>query len=179
MKTTTVTPSKTVRVQPQRGYNTNLASEFHVLSVLYRLGLDAHLTLGNKKSVDIGVVLGPGVVLTIDVKAVAGKMDWLMGGSPGSPTPNHFVVLVSYEGKFDDLRQAPRCWITPHEEILPLVKSAGAKGTMRYLSRKQVQDELHFREEAWHLLTKPRPNTPLHLTAPGRARARPSRAVLS
>ena len=41
----------------QRGYNTNLASEFYVLSMLYRLGFDANLTLGNKKSVDITVVL--------------------------------------------------------------------------------------------------------------------------
>ena len=41
----------------QRGYNTNLASEFYVLSMLYRPGLDANLTLGNKKSVDIAVVL--------------------------------------------------------------------------------------------------------------------------
>ena len=30
-----------------------------MLSVLYRLGLDANLPLGNKKSVDITVVLGP------------------------------------------------------------------------------------------------------------------------
>jgi hypothetical protein len=45
--------------------------------------------LGNKKSVDIAVVLGPGRAITVDVKAVAGKMDWLMGSSPDSPKPNH------------------------------------------------------------------------------------------
>src|SRR5260370_9072441 len=77
---------------PERGYNTNLASEFYVLSMLYRLGLDANMTLGNKKSVDITVVLGPGHAVTIDVKAVAGKMDWLMGSTPDSPKPNHYVV---------------------------------------------------------------------------------------
>ena len=37
------------------GYNTNLASEFHVLSVLHRLGATANLTLGNKKGVEIFV----------------------------------------------------------------------------------------------------------------------------
>jgi hypothetical protein len=37
--------------------NTNLASEFFVLSALHRLGLDAVLTLGNKKSVDIAVLI--------------------------------------------------------------------------------------------------------------------------
>jgi hypothetical protein len=48
-------------VAVQRGYNTNLASEFYVLSMLYRLGFDANLTLGNKKSVDIAVCWGRGV----------------------------------------------------------------------------------------------------------------------
>jgi hypothetical protein len=139
-------------VVPQRGYNTNLASEFYVLSMLYRLGLDANLTLGNKKSVDISVVLGPGRAVTVDVKAVAGKMDWLMGNTPASPRPNHFVVLVSYEGQFADARQAPRCWIVRHEDVLPLVKTAGAKGAMRYLSRKQVLNTLGNHEGAWQLL---------------------------
>jgi len=31
-------------------YNTNLAAEFHVLSILHRLGLEATLTLGKKNS---------------------------------------------------------------------------------------------------------------------------------
>ena len=34
-------------------YNTNMASEFYVLSMLHRIGVDAALTLGNKKAVDI------------------------------------------------------------------------------------------------------------------------------
>ena len=54
-------------------YNTNLAAEFHVLSVLHRLGVEANLTLGNKKSVDIVVVRGAGDTITIDVKGLAGK----------------------------------------------------------------------------------------------------------
>jgi hypothetical protein len=130
----------------QRGYNTNLASEFYVLSMLYRLGFDANLTLGNKKSVDIAVVLGRGRAITVDVKAVAGKMDWLMGSSPNSPKPNHYVVLVSYDGRFGDAQQAPRCWVLPHHEVLPLVKTARGKGHMRFLSRKQVLDSFGPRE---------------------------------
>jgi len=38
-----------------KSYNTNLASELYVLSALHRLGLDAVLTLGNKKSVHLSV----------------------------------------------------------------------------------------------------------------------------
>ncbi len=140
----------------QRGYDTNLASEFYVLSMLYRLGLDANLTLGNKKSVDIAVVLGPGRTVTVDVKAVAGKMDWLMGGSsPASPLAHHFVVLLSYEGRFGDPKQVPRCWIFPQAEIEPLVKTAGIGGKMRYLSRKLVLATFADREGAWSLLAQP------------------------
>ena len=52
-------------------YNTNLAAEFYVLSMLHRLGFDASLTLGNKKAVDIVVVRDSGNVVTIDVKGLA------------------------------------------------------------------------------------------------------------
>ena len=136
----------------QRGYNTNLASEFYVLSMLYRLGFDASLTLGNKKSVDIAVVLGPGRAITIDVKAVAGRMDWLMGSPSDAPKPNHYVVLVSYDGNFSNSQQVPRCWVLRHEELLPLIKTAGGKGRMRYLSRKSILDRFGFREGAWQVL---------------------------
>ncbi|MCX7735386.1 MAG: hypothetical protein N2319_01620 [Candidatus Kapabacteria bacterium] len=53
----------------EKGYNTNLAAEFYVLSILYRLGINAHLTLGNKKSVDIVVENDKGLI-TIDVKGL-------------------------------------------------------------------------------------------------------------
>ena len=155
MKQRRSTPTEApVLGRSQRGYNTNLASEFFVLSMLYRLGLDASLTLGNKKSVDISVVLGPGHALTIDVKSVAGKMDWLMGSATESPRSNHFVVLVSYEGRFNDTSHAPRCWILRHEEVQPIVKKAGGKSVMRYLSRKQIQTVFAAREGAWHVLSE-------------------------
>lgn len=41
-------------------YNTNLAAEFYVLSMLHRWGADAVLTLGNKKAVDILVTRAAG-----------------------------------------------------------------------------------------------------------------------
>lgn len=57
-------------------YNTNLAAEFYVLSMLHRLGITANLTLGNMKSVDIVVVKDDGRTLTVDVKGLAGKTNW-------------------------------------------------------------------------------------------------------
>ena len=42
--------------------NTNLASEYYVISMLYRIGAEAYLTLGKKKSVDIVVKKGKGQI---------------------------------------------------------------------------------------------------------------------
>jgi hypothetical protein len=77
-----------------------------------------------------------------------------MGSPPESPVANHYVVLVSYDGRFRDANQAPRCWIVRHAELLPLVKTAGGKGQMRYLSRKQVLASFEDREGAWRLVAE-------------------------
>ncbi|MBK7562889.1 MAG: hypothetical protein IPI21_00720 [Propionivibrio sp.] len=74
-------------------YNTNLAAEFYVLSVLHRLGADATLTLGNKKSVDIAVVKGEGNTVTVDVKGLAGTTSWPVDNVKGVKN-NHFLVFV-------------------------------------------------------------------------------------
>jgi hypothetical protein len=137
-------------------YNTNLAAEFYVLSMLYRLGFDASLTLGNKKAVDIVVVLEAGRSVTIDVKGLAGAHGWLMGGIPASPKANHFIVLLTFEGKMSDAKgQAPRCWVFRHEEILPLVKISKnpiGKQPMKYVSRKEVLTNFAHLEAAWYRL---------------------------
>lgn len=55
----------------QKTQNTNLASEYYVLSMLYRLGVNAYMTQGNKKSVDILIKKGKKII-TIDVKGLQG-----------------------------------------------------------------------------------------------------------
>lgn len=134
------------------GYSTNLASEFFIMSQLYRAGYDASLTLGNKKSVDITVVLAEGQAVTIDVKAVAGKDDWLLGNRPFHYAANHYVALVSYEKKFGELLSLPRVWIIPSSTLEPLVKVAG-NGKTRYLSRKTITSQAEAYENGWHVLT--------------------------
>ena len=52
------------------GYNTGIASEYLVLSMLYRLGADAYMTMGNKKSVDIWIIKDGEPDVSIDVKSV-------------------------------------------------------------------------------------------------------------
>ena len=53
----------------------------------------------------------PGNTALIDLKAVAGKVDWLAGNRHTCPLNNHFVALLSHEGKFSHLSQVPSVWI--------------------------------------------------------------------
>jgi hypothetical protein len=80
-------------------YNTNLAAEFHVLSMLHRRGAEASLTLGNKKLVDIAVVRGAGRTVTIDVKGVAKRWDWPADNVRMPDHNRYFLALVSFEGQ--------------------------------------------------------------------------------
>lgn len=83
-------------------YDTNLASEFYVLSVLHRIGAEPSLTLGNKKAIDIYVAISPDEFVTIDVKGVARRYDWPATNVRETKRKNHFYVLVSYEGSIQD-----------------------------------------------------------------------------
>jgi hypothetical protein len=82
--------------QPRSGYDTNLASEFYVLSCLHRIGLTANLTLGNKKGVDIVVVRKAGDAVTVEVKGTAKKYDWVVNKLTSPHPDRHFVTLVSF-----------------------------------------------------------------------------------
>jgi hypothetical protein len=135
----------------QRGYDTNLASEFYVLSALHRLGLDATLTLGNKKGVDLVVACGPGRAYTVEVKAVKGKNDWLVGSLGGTPRDHHFVVLVCYEGVFENPDSLPSVWVYPHVVLAPLVR-VSKNGSAQYLSRKEIRETGGQYAQAWDLL---------------------------
>ncbi len=133
------------------GYETNLASEFYILSVLHRLGIDATLTLGNKKSVDILVVREAGDAVTVDVKGVAGKYDWPADNIRTSSNHRHFIAFVSYEGSFREPKILPSIWIVPYEGV--------AQFTKQYQGRKNVSRALLTKngkayQDAWHLLLK-------------------------
>ena len=110
-------------------YNTNLAAEFYVLSILYRLGVNAYLTLGNKKSVDI-IVDKPGHnTITVDVKGLVGRYDWPADNIRETDS-QHYYALVTYEGRINDPLFCPSSWIIPATKI--------SKFTKLYKTRKVV-----------------------------------------
>jgi transposase-like protein len=132
-------------------YNTNLASEFHVLSSLYRLGVDANLTLGNKKSVDIVVINEKGYLITIDVKGIAKKYDWPADNIKAPKHGAHFIALVSYEDKFTNPEFTPNVWIIPYEKLKKYTKQYK---TRKNVSRSKIVNNAKEYLNAWDLITK-------------------------
>lgn len=130
------------------GYNTNLAAEFYVLSILHRLGVDANLTLGNKKSVDIAVVRGAGDAITIDVKGLAGKTCWPIDNFREGA--KHFVALVCFLGRIDDPTVAPEVYIVPSKTVASLRYNApGGRKTIELSTMRKKG--INFRD-AWEQL---------------------------
>jgi len=127
-------------------YNTNLASEFWVLSALYRLGVEAHLTLGNKKSVDILILSNSKATVTVDVKGVADPYDWPADNIKIINNPNHFYILLSFEGRITDPLASPSVWIMPSNEIEPFIKQYK---TRVVISRKLVKRDGDRFRNAW------------------------------
>ncbi len=134
-------------------YNTNLAAEYYVLSMLYRKGLDAHLTLGNKKSIDIIIEKDDGSLLTVDVKGLAGKICWPMDNF-SKEHKSHSIVLASFLHQFPDHKVLPECWIIPSTDIKRLLY-VNPKGNRKGINRSGawgiLTKGLHYREN-WDLL---------------------------
>ncbi len=127
-------------------YNTNLASEFWILSALYRLGVEAYLTLGNKKSVDILILSNSKAVLTVDVKGVADPYDWPADNIDIINNPNHFYALLSFEGKIEDPLANPSVWIIPSNEIGRFMKQYKTRANV---SRALVKRDGNSFRNAW------------------------------
>jgi len=131
------------------GYNTNLASEYHVLSVLHRLGGEAYLTLGNKKGVDIILIRDTGASVMVEVKGVAGKFDWPADNILPQEGRLHFVVLVSYEGRIDDPSAVPSVWVVPGKDIGRFMKQYEGR---RVVSRAKLLKEGVVFKDGWQRL---------------------------
>lgn len=131
-------------------YNTNLASEFHVLSVLHRLGIEALLTLGNKKSVDIIITKQKGDLITIDVKGIADRNDWPADNIKAPKGGKHFIALVSFEEKISDPTFSPNVWIIPYEELEHFTKEYK---TRKNISRSKVVKNGQKYLNEWDLIT--------------------------
>lgn len=112
----------------EKHQNTNLASEFYILSMLYRIGANASLTLGNKKSVDIVIEKGEKVI-TIDVKGLRDTSIFPLDNW-SKKDENHYLIFVSFLKKIDDPLCVPEIYIVPSLDIEKKFKELRGKSLL-------------------------------------------------
>ena len=101
-------------------FNTGVASEYYVLSLLYRLEYEAYITIGNKKSVDIRVI-SPHATFSVDVKAVQGYSSIIVNNA--IVKSDHFYIFLIYNNKFSDINTMPELYVVPSSELPSITKS--------------------------------------------------------
>lgn len=135
------------------GYQTGIASEYLVLAMLYRLGAEAYMSVGNKKSVDIRVIWKDGKTVSIDVKSVLKK-----GAIPVDNVEikeNHFVVFVTYNNEFGNVSKLPDFYIVPSKEVAKKRKHYGDNDETQYRIHPKSKDEKYSLEKyqnKWELI---------------------------
>lgn len=133
-----------------KGLDTGIASEYLVLSMLYRLGIDAYMTLGNKKSVDIWIKNDDGSDISIDVKSVRAFDSVPVGNVVAKD--NHYVVFVIYNNKFEDVLTLPEFYIVPSKYVVENRTKYDLKdgGKTYNIFKKDIKDYIN----RWDLLKK-------------------------
>jgi hypothetical protein len=147
-----------VKRDATKGYNTNLAAEFHMMSLLHRAGLNAYLSMGNKKGVDIVLHRDDGDIQVIEVKGVAGKMDWMIGNRGVMPhAPNLYFALVSFNGRISELQVSPDFWLIPSISLSRVGEHAiSSNAKTVFLRYKHIRDSYaHYRNSIAALNTDP------------------------
>jgi len=136
-------------------YNTNLAAEFYVLSMLHRFGADAALTLSNKKAIDIIVTNDDGMTITIDVKGLEKRYDWPADNIHLLDKARHFYVLVCFDGKITDPKVPPSAWVIPSKKLPQFIRKYK---TRTVISRAIVKAKGGFYFHAWPLIVGKKAN---------------------
>lgn len=101
-------------------FDTGIAAEYFVLSQIYRLGLEAYISQGNKKAIDIRVIQEDGNPISIDVKAVRGYSSLVVNNVKAKE--NHFITFVIYNNKFEDVLTQPEVYIVPSLEVASITQ---------------------------------------------------------
>ena len=96
-------------------FDTGVAAEYFVLSQIYRLGLEAYISQGNKKAIDIRVIQENGNPISVDVKAVRGYSSLVVNNVKTSES--HYIAFVIYNNKFEDVLTQPEVFIVPSLEV--------------------------------------------------------------
>jgi len=135
-----------------KGYNTNLASEYYVMATLYRLGYDAYITLGNKKSIDIILNLNDEKQITIDVKGLQGKTLFPLDNVQEElDKPNHFIVFLSFLNKMNDPLIIPEIYIVPYNDVKDMMYH-NPKGNRKGVNLSALRSRYNKYLNNWKIL---------------------------
>ena len=116
-----------------------IASEFLVLSNLFRLGVDAFISLGNTKAIDIVIKAKNGSSISVDVKSVRDYSSIPINNV--NPTNGHFVVVVIYKGKFSDPTVLPDFYIIPSVDVPGLGRAFGKEQRLFKTTIEKYKDK--------------------------------------
>lgn len=132
-------------------YDTNLASEYFVLSALYRKGFEAFITLGNKKSIDIIVVIEHKTV-TIDVKGMQGTTSFPVDNFDHTiKHTDHFLVFISFLNHINNLESIPEIYIVPANAVKKLTYQ-NPKGNRRVVNLSRLRKDGKMYRDNWEIL---------------------------
>lgn len=125
-------------------HNTGIASEYYILSKLYRMELEAYISSGNTKAVDIRVIREDGTPISIDVKAVRAYSSVVVNNV--TAREDHFIVICIYNNKFNDINVEPEIYVVPSMKIASITSS--------YKKEKRIlKGNLKEYLNRWELLT--------------------------
>lgn len=130
--------------------NTNLASEFLVLSTLQRLGANALLTLGHHKAVDIAVVVRPGKTKTVDVKGAATR-DWFLDNVTRF-RKNHFIVFVAFSNQIRNLQVRPEIYVVPSQAVPRMTYTSPGSKSRKVVRLTTLRNSGRRYRDRWNLL---------------------------
>ena len=147
----------------EKGNNTNLAAEYFALSMLYRVGANAYLTLGNKKSIDI-VVDKDGDTLTADVKGLRGTSCFPVDNWK-KKEKNHHLIFVSFLNRIKDPSCPPESYIVPSLDLDILQKELDGKslvyrnpkGNRTVVELSRLRKVAHKYRDQWDFFMAPGP----------------------
>lgn len=134
-------------------YETNLASEYYILSILYRKGLNAYLTLGNKKAVDILISNDEDTIITIDVKGIRQKTMFPIDNvSDDKKKSNHFLIFISYLSEFYNEKVLPEIYIVPSLELTDDLIYRNPKGNRQGVNLSKLRKNKDKYSDNWEIL---------------------------
>ncbi len=103
------------------GQITGMAGEFFVMEKLFRLGVQASLTLGNAKAIDILAVSEENQFLKVEVKSNRGGGKWGIGTHDYSEEDRMVFVFLRYNS-FKAVEIPPEIWVMKAREVDRLKK---------------------------------------------------------